>query len=153
MWYAVSRLQQNKQKIPEVLVAALLFFLFLIRLMFLMLQLQLNQCHPGRVNRRKTKTKTKVLQTWRITHSYLSGTYYVCLLFCCCCCWTKWEIFQFKMLLWISVSTIKLVKSKHWREIWDSADEHCRSVHLRTGTSDHRKEGKPSETHDQIQQL
>ncbi len=61
---------------------------------------------------RQQEKKIKVLQTWGRAHSYLSGTSYV--LFCCYCCrWSKWEIFQFEMLQWISVSTVKLVTSKH----------------------------------------
>ncbi len=61
---------------------------------------------------RQQEKKIRVLQTWRRAHSYLSERYYI--LFCCyCCCWTKWETFQFEMLPWISVSTVKLVKSKH----------------------------------------
>ncbi len=61
---------------------------------------------------RQQEKKIKVLQTPRTVHSYMSGTYYS--LFCCyCCCGMKWEIFLFEMLLWISVSTVKPVKSKH----------------------------------------
>ncbi len=32
---------------------------------------------------------------------------------CYCCCWMQWEIFPFEMLPWISVSTVKLIESKH----------------------------------------
>ncbi len=78
---------------------------FLARLTLLMLQLQLNPCHPGRDNRRK---KIKVRQTWRRAHYYLSGMYYIF-----CCCWMKSEVFQFEMLPWMSASTVKLIKSKH----------------------------------------
>ncbi len=62
---------------------------------------------------RQREKKINVLQTWRRAHPYLSGMYYI--LFCyCCCCLTKWEIFQFKKLSWIDVSTptVKPVKSK-----------------------------------------
>ncbi len=68
--------------------------------MLLILQLQ----------QRQQEKKINVLPKWRRAHSYLSGTYYI---LCCCCYWRKWEISQFEMRPWISVSTVKLVKSKY----------------------------------------
>ncbi len=96
-WYTVRRLRQNKQKITEVLVAALFFFIIF-----------------GQTDVTNVAATTKSMSSrQRQQDNVLTWVQCITFFFCYCCCWTKWEIFQFEMLLWISVSTVREVQSKH----------------------------------------